>query len=163
MPAENNAVKEYSEGATSRIIFEHTGWRRLGRGWGFLHANGALGADGPIDGVEVSLPGPLTHYRLPAPPQGEKLVMAIQASLRMLRVAPLPITVPRFASIYRAVLGSCDFSTHLTGPTGAGKTELVALVQQHFGAELDARHLPIGWSSTGNSMETLALLQRMSF
>jgi hypothetical protein len=57
---------------------------------------------------------------------------------------------------YRAVLASSDFSLHLVGPTGAGKTELAALAQQHLGASFDARRLPGAWSSTGNSLESLA-------
>src|SRR5262249_6141580 len=42
------------------------------------------------------------------------------------------------------------------GPTGQGKTELAALAQQHYGAGLDARHLPGSWASTGNALEGLA-------
>src|SRR5207253_7337921 len=40
--------------------------------------------------------------------------------------------------------------------TGGGKTELSALVQQHFGVGFDARHLPASWSSTGNANEAIA-------
>ena len=39
---------------------------------------------------------------------------------------------------------------------GTFKTELAALAQQHYGAGLDARHLPGSWSSMGNSLEALA-------
>lgn len=44
----------------------------------------------------------------------------------------------------------------VAGPTGAGKSELAALVQRHFGPGLDARHLPGSWSSTANALELLA-------
>jgi hypothetical protein len=57
---------------------------------------------------------------------------------------------------WRAVLGACDHSLYLAGLTGEGKTELAALAQQHFGRQLDARHLPGSWISTGNSLEALA-------
>jgi hypothetical protein len=40
--------------------------------------------------------------------------------------------------------------------TGRFKSEAAALAQQHFGAGLDARHLPANWSSTGNALEALA-------
>jgi hypothetical protein len=43
----------------------------------------------------------------------------------------------------------------VAGPTGTGKTELAALLQQHFGAAFDARHLPGSWASTGNALEGL--------
>ncbi len=37
-----------------------------------------------------------------------------------------------------------------------GKSELSALVQQHWGAGLTARNLPGSWSGTGNALESLA-------
>ncbi|HZA24736.1 MAG TPA: hypothetical protein VFA32_19420, partial [Dehalococcoidia bacterium] len=46
------------------------------------------------------------------------------------------------------------------GHTGAGKTELAALALQHFGAGLDARHLPGSWLSTDNALETLAFVAK---
>jgi hypothetical protein len=42
------------------------------------------------------------------------------------------------------------------GRSGAGKSELAELAQQHFGAGLDARHQPANWSSTANATEVLA-------
>ena len=36
------------------------------------------------------------------------------------------------------------------------KTELAALVQQHYGAAMDSRGLPGSWSSTGNLLEAIA-------
>ncbi len=77
-------------------------------------------------------------------------------SLAVLQVAPEPVTVPLLAAVYRAVLGPCDFALHLTGSTGAGKSELAALIQRHFGAGFDGRHLPGSWSSTANALEALA-------
>jgi hypothetical protein len=109
-----------------------------------------------VDNIEVHLPDALQGFRLPDPPPGQELVSAIQASLRMIGVAGDTTTVPLFASIWAAPLVNPDFAPHLAGPTGAGKTELAALVQQHFGPGLDARHLPASWSSTGNALETLA-------
>lgn len=50
----------------------------------------------------------------------------------------------------------------LVGPTGAGKSELAALLQQHWGRQLDSRHLPGSWSSTANSLEGLAFLAKDS-
>jgi hypothetical protein len=46
------------------------------------------------------------------------------------------------------------------GHTGGGKTELAALASQHFGAGLDARHLPGSWLSTDNALETLAFVAK---
>src|SRR5262249_55040714 len=66
------------------------------------------------------------------------------------------LTFPLLAAVYRAVLTDSDFSLHLAGPTGSFKSEAAALAQQHFGAGMDARHLPASWSSTGNALEGLA-------
>src|SRR5262249_25022379 len=71
-------------------------------------------------------------------------------------LAPDRITVPLLGAVYRAVLVPADYALHLCGQAGVSKTELAALAQQHHGAGLNARHLPGSWSSTGNSLETLA-------
>ena len=60
------------------------------------------------------------------------------------------------AATYRAVLGEADFAVHLAGETGAFKSEVAALYQQHFGAGMDRLHLPGAWSSTANALEILA-------
>jgi hypothetical protein len=62
------------------------------------------------------------------------------------------VTVPLHAATYRAALGDTDFSIHLSGPTGEGKSELAALCQQHYGPELDSRRLT-SWESTENAIE----------
>ena len=74
----------------------------------------------------------------------------------MLDVAPDRVTVPLLAAAFRSVLGGVDHSISLTGSTGVGKSELAALLQQHFGGKLDARHLPANWSSTANAIEGMA-------
>jgi Domain of unknown function (DUF927) len=45
---------------------------------------------------------------------------------------------------------------HEAGETGAGKTALAALAQQHYGAGFSDRNLPGSWSSTANATEALA-------
>jgi hypothetical protein len=150
------AIELLSPERSRRTVYTQTGWRRIGDAWLYLHAGGAIGVDGPAPGVEVSLPDALAGYVLPVPSEGRALAEAIRASLRVLDVAPDRVTVPLLGAVCRAVLGPCDCALHLAGPTGAGKTELAALAQQHYGAGLDARHLPAGWSSTGNALEGVA-------
>ena len=155
------AIEAFSEdlakdGFPRRVMYKHTGWREIDGRWVYLHGGGAIGSNGHIRNVAVSLEGALAGYTLPDPPEGEALQKAIRASLGMVGVAPKRVTVPIYGAIWRAVLGGADFSLHVTGPTGVGKTELAALAQQHFGAGMDARHLPGSWLSTGNSLEVLA-------
>lgn len=77
-------------------------------------------------------------------------------------LAPDEIAYPVFASTWRAALGPCDHSTFLMGRTGVFKSELAALAQRHFGAGMDARHLPSSWSSTGNALEGIAFCAKDS-
>jgi DNA primase catalytic core len=150
------AIQSLSKHNTYRCVYTHLGWRKLGDIWMYLHAEGAIGPQGAVLDVTVRPGEALALYRLPSPPEGKTAQEAIQASLRVLDVAPDSVTLPGYASIWCAVLGSRDFGEHLTGPTGQGKTELAALLQQHWGAGMDARHLPASWSSTGNALEGLA-------
>jgi hypothetical protein len=151
------AIQMLSDVIVERRIFRHTGWRRNHDGKCYcFHAGGVLGQDGQEANMEVSLPSGLERLVIPRPPTGNGLKQAIRASLSLLDLAPDQVSVPLWGTTWRAVLGSADFGVHLTGPTGTGKTELATLVQQHFGATFDARHLPGSWLSTGNSLEDLA-------
>ena len=150
------AIQVLSTDMVERREYTHTGLRQVDGRWLYLHGGGAIGPVGVVPDVEVRLPDALERYLLPKPCEGAELVQAIRASLRMLEVAPKRLTVPLFGATYRAPLGLADFGLHYTGPTGAGKSELVALAQQHYGTGLDARHLPASWSSTGNSLEGIA-------
>src|SRR5580658_1990002 len=83
-------------------IFAHLGWRKHGGQWVYLHAGGALGADGPIGGLQVQLPAALQHYHLRWPSSTDELVSAVRASLQVLSAAPDRISIPLLASVYRA-------------------------------------------------------------
>ena len=136
-----------------RRLFGHLGWRDLGGKQVYLHAGGAIDASGLRTDIETDL-GDLALFELPAPSDPK-------ASLQLLDLGPLAITAPIFATIWRAPIDAADFTLHLAGPTGVFKTELAALAQQHFGPELDARHLA-GWSSTANSLEVRAFAAKDS-
>lgn len=154
------AVQLLSDEVPVQTVHAYTGWSRVGdEEWVYLHADGVIGRVGRVEDVQTELAGGLEAHALPDPPQGEELIRAIHASLRLLETAPERITVPLLAGTYRAVLGSSDFSLHVSGPTGTGKSELAALCQQHFGPELDARHLT-SWEGTENALEMQAFLAK---
>lgn len=150
------AIRHISH-ASDLHVYAHTGWREVDGQWVYLHAGGAIGRPGLITDVKTCLPGKLGRYRLPAPlGLGEPLRQAVRRVLALLDVAPDRIMVPLLGATFRAVLGLADFSLHLHGRTGGHKTGLAALCQQFFGAEMDERHLPSDWISTGNVLERLA-------
>ena len=149
------AIQHLSGDIDRRTVYTHTGWRRIGSEWLYLHGDGAIGQEGLCDSLKVKLPPNLAPFRLPEPPTGDELSDAILASLRLLDVAPLSCTLPIYASIWRALLGDSDFSVHATGLTGTFKTSVSALAMQHFGAGFDVRHVPGAWSSTANANAAL--------
>jgi hypothetical protein len=150
------AIQLLSREVQRRRVFTHIGWRRLKKGWVFLHASGAITAAGPQNNVSVRLPDILKNFKLPNPPAKDELKAAIRASLRILDVVPDAVGVPIYAGIWRPPLGKSDITLHLVGPTGAGKTELAVLAQQHYGREFNSRNLAAAWSGTANSLEVIA-------
>jgi len=152
------AIQMFSGDAPRRTTYTHLGWREIGGQHYFLHAGGVIAPVAPQTplSIQVEPPQGLEPFVLPDPPTDETLQVAVRSSLATLDLAPDSITVPLLGMVYRAVLGSVDFGGHLAGPTGAGKSELAAVMQQHFGAGLDARNLPGSWSSTANALEGLA-------
>jgi hypothetical protein len=149
------AIQMLSGEIPTRRVYAHTGWRKIGGEWLYLHAGGTVGGSAGGEGSEaqVELSGTLRERELPtAAPEGEELRGAVRESLGLLEVAPGGISYPLLAAAYRAPLGESDFSIHVSGATGEGKSEFAALFQQHYGAELDARSL-LSWESTENAIE----------
>jgi hypothetical protein len=153
------AIQQLSPVWSRRHVYTSTGWREVPDvGWVYVHAGGALCADGPVEDVSVSLRPPIDEFALVDPPFGASLRNAVRSGLRVMKVAPLVVTVPLLGAVYRAPLGPAELTVWVAGATGVGKTQLVALAQQHFGARLDAQHLPGSWSSTANALAELAFL-----
>jgi hypothetical protein len=158
------ALQYLSTNPTRQTIFAHTGWRKIGGQYYFLHAGGGVGptgTDGTVPGVEVDLQGGAGKFRLPdRSPSGQELEEAVRASLGLLQLAPGRVSSAVLGAVYRAVLGGCNFGVHIHGNTGTFKTELATLAQQHFGADFDATSLPGNWTSTTNAIEELAFLTK---
>jgi Domain of unknown function (DUF927) len=151
------AIQATSADIIERRVFTHTGWHRDQDGhWSYFHGGGILGPRIHLPQMEVALSGSLRPMRLPAPPRGARLAAAVKASLRLIEVAPFTVTIPLWLAVWRAALGPVDFGLHVVGASGAGKSELTALVQQHYGAGFDRTHLPGNWFSTDNALELLA-------
>jgi hypothetical protein len=149
------AIHELSD-PRKREVRVHSGWMEDNTGlWQFLHAGGAIGGLGQGQDIEVELPPQLQHVNIPpAPP--EQVRTGIVSSLKLLDLAPDHIMVPLFSSIWRAVLGNCDFSLHIHGRTGLFKSALTALAWQHYGRDLGVRCGMPSWNSTANYLLGLA-------
>jgi hypothetical protein len=148
------AIQVLSPQARSRHVFTHTGWRQVDGEWVYLTAGGAVGHDG----AEVDLGPELARYRLPR--FAEDPTHAMLASLALLRVAPLTVTVPLWAATFRAPLATAlpvDLAIWLEGMTGSLKSTLAALFLAHFG-EFTRLTLPGAWASTANALERRAFL-----
>lgn len=150
------AIQSFSMTAEERCIYTHTGWRKVDGQWLFFHAGGAIGGTGAVSDIRVRLLDAMSRYELRPAAGPDKLALAVRASLRLVELGPPPISFPLLAATCRAVFSDADFSLHLAGETGAFKSELAALHQQHFGAAMNRLHLPGAWSSTANSLEALA-------
>jgi len=150
------AIQCLSDDIHHITVYKHTGWCKIDGLYFYLHTGGAIGQSGLVSNITVRLEEELSRITLPEPPTGERLREAIKASLDIIKVTSPSITYPLLASVYRVILGQCDYGVHLAGESGAGKSELAALCQMHFGSTMDARHLPCSWISTGNALEAMA-------
>ena len=150
------AIQAVSGRVPTEKVYKHTGWHMIDGKPVYLHAGGGIGESGVMSGVRIELPDALKLFRLPAPPSGSSLVEAVRASMGLLGIGPYVVTVPLYAAIWRVALGATDFTLHLIGLSGAGKSVSAAFSQQHFGQEMDYEHLPANWLSTGNANELIA-------
>lgn len=153
------AIQLLSRSPQRRTVYGHLGWRQVGGRWLFLHAGGALGASGPVEGVEVDPPDALAGYRLPDPLEGARLREALERELELLDVAPDTVTAPLLLAVWRAPLAElypADYAVWVAGPTQARKSSVTALAQAHYGSTFDRLHLPASWSSTPNALEAVA-------
>jgi hypothetical protein len=149
------AIQFLSGNPPCRRVYRHTGWTEVGGASAYLHGGGAVAAGGGIDGVDVSLPAPLEPYDIKVPENADVERASVRASLAFLDLAPDDVTVPLYCATWTAPLGPSESSVFLVGLTGSGKTELIALAMQHFGAGFNAQSLPAGFDSTSNSLEIL--------
>jgi hypothetical protein len=148
------AIKHLSR-PTKRTIYAHFGWRRIGDKWFYLHSDGSIGADGPVEGIEVQ-PGNTSLAAYSLPPVHD-VKAAIKASLALVELAP-SIMWPLLGGVYRAPLGQwCPVTTSLllTGPTGERKTSVAMLAQAHYGI---FERPPADWTSTANALERMTFV-----
>ncbi len=150
------AIQLLSGNIPRRVVYTHTGWRKVGDHYVFLHAGGAIGPNGPASDTDVRLVGEHSLYDLSVPEGGPDLHECIRSVLELRRLTAMFVTCCLEGAAFRAPLGDCDSTLWVSGRSSAGKTELVARYQQLFGQRFRAKALPGSWFSTGNALEVAA-------
>jgi hypothetical protein len=141
-----------------RKVYGHTGWRKVGDEWLFLHGGGAIGKDSHNAEIEVKAgEGNMRRYRFD-PDGGGDLCADVRASLHLLDISASnpALGVVLLASVYRSPLGEAaaiDHGVFLAGQTGSRKSEAAALALAHFGRSFNARSFPANWDDTESDLE----------
>ncbi len=160
-----HAFQCMAEGIPNHTVIGHIGWHLYGDKWIYFHAGGAVG----VDGLDVEIDEHFVdhqQYRLePTPNVTEK--DAAEASLQLLDIAPLKITLPLLASVFNAVLLElftqaqfpAGYSTMLIGKTGTMKSTLSALFLSHFG-RFTTKSLTASFEDTVNTIEKKAFIAK---
>lgn len=153
------AIQEHSLSALRRErVYTLTGWTDIDGRRLFLTASGGLATHGLDPSVRVDLGhNNLARYALPAPPQDPR--PALRASLALLNLAPLTVTLPLWAALYAAPLGpirTLDAVLWVYGPTQSGKSTLTHLALTHYGPTFIRGHAyraPKDWTATTTDLE----------
>jgi hypothetical protein len=150
------AIKYLSGRPPRQTVYAHTGWREIEGRWSYLTSGGAISGTGMRHDIAVELSGNLNRYALPAPAHHVGQARYVRESLGLLDgLTTDRVVFPLFAAIWRAAIGDTTTVISLNGLTGTRKSTLAALVQQHFGAGMDAEHLPGNWKSSAGSLEVI--------
>jgi hypothetical protein len=162
-----NSVKDHLRAAIQgiipcdkrRTVYGHTGWRKIGEDWVFLHGGGAIGAKGNLAELEVRAgEGNMKRYAFDATDGGGDLCADIRSSLHLLDISASnpALGVVLLASVYRAPLGEAapiDHGVFLAGQTGSRKSEAAAIALAHFGRGFNARNFPANWDDSESDLE----------
>lgn len=136
-------------------VYKSLGWTKVKGKDMFVHAGGGIGANGNDPSIQVQLPQELSRYDLKPDPT-IPLRSSILATLALTKAGPPELMWTLLAATFAPALGPVDFAIHVTGRSGTFKSEVISLFQSHYGAGMDARHLPGSWSSTANALEAQA-------
>ncbi len=156
--------------AVKKTIFTHTGWRRIGNKYAFLHAGGAIGAES----INVEMEPGLQYYDLTGicggfgmeMEEGERKRYALLSTLRLMGFVGMrigaPITGFMFLSPLRHFLemAGCapGFIPFLWGRSGSAKTTATSLILCHFGRAFSDKNVPSSFQDTANHIRKKAFL-----
>ncbi|TAK22966.1 MAG: hypothetical protein EPO40_27205 [Myxococcaceae bacterium] len=154
------AALGYLSSPVTRQRCGFTGWVRHEGRWVYLHAGGAIGDEGAVEGLAATPPAPVDRFALPAPPVGSELERAVGAVVELLSMEPAAATVPMVALAFHAPLGGSRCAVHVNGPADLGKSVRASLVQRLFGAGMHSKAPPVSWADGSTAVGISQVLAR---
>src|SRR5450759_4047727 len=94
------AIQWFSGPIRQERIFTHLGWRKQDTQYMYLHAGGALAAEGHLPDVQVKLPPAVQLFEMKPSGDVSERAQSIRARLRCLCLAPGRVSFPLRAAVY---------------------------------------------------------------
>jgi len=140
-----------------RTEYTHTGWRKIGGAWAYLHGGGAIGAPQ----VKTVLDGGLAQYSLDGGETSAK--DGYRESRGLMTVMSEHVAVPLLCCVYLAPLRHFlqqagippSFAVFFVGKGGGRKSTAAALALSHFG-NFTSQTMPASFHDTANSIRAKA-------
>jgi len=145
---------------TALVRYGYTGWQRHEGRPVYLHAGGAIGAEGVVPGVDVQVYEPVSRFVLPAPLEGDDFTRAATSVLGLFDLEPAGAVLPVLGQVFRAALGGARCSLHVYGDAGVGKSLLTALGQQFFAPPFTENAAPLSWRVADSKVAVTQILAR---
>ncbi|MHC1694079.1 MAG: hypothetical protein AB9835_02130 [Eubacteriales bacterium] len=153
-----SAIQRLAANTASKTYYNHIGFRNIDGQWVYLHAGGCIGKDD----ISVDVQTYLSKYCLPE--SDPNPFDSIQASIDLLELAPMEVTLPLLYLMYLAPLNEAfkicniepSFILWLYGRSGTRKTSLATLFLNHFGEF--SKSPPASFRDTINSLEKKSFL-----
>lgn len=144
-----------SEIAGSRIVYTHTGWRKINGEWCFLYHGGVIGNQQ----ASVELSRRLQRYQL-SEQRPITLEEATETVMKLMRLSKPEIMYPLVGLAFLSPLNEFlrqeghepTFLVYLLGRTQSRKSTLAALILSFFG-NFTASSLPSSFKDTDNAVE----------
>lgn len=148
--------------ATRETVYTHTGWRKIGGKYVYLHTGGAIGGER----VHVELDSGLSHYGFSHQLGDECTAMMAAAMIPMFQYSmahrvSVPLLGLCFLTPLREFLSQAGYSPRfamwLNGKTGSHKSTATALALSFFG-DFDIDRFPASFHDTANHIRKKAFL-----
>lgn len=154
------AIEAMSPKPGERLRYRRTGWVRHDGRPVYLHAGGAIDAQGDVVGLRAEpTVERVNRFVLPSLADFDAK-RDVGAMISLFNHEPAKVWVVCFAFALRAAMGGARNAVHITGRSGLGKSVVIGCVSQLFGPSFSARNPMLSWRAKGNTvqgmMETLA-------